>query len=53
MDQVKSCTNAASLSIVSGGKAVDFATFAAGVLTLVIIAAGDQHASWEEREEIC
>ena len=35
-DKVKSCTNAASTSIISGGKAVDFAAFAAGVLTLVI-----------------
>ena len=35
-DKVKSCTNAASTSIISGGKAVDFAAFAAGILTLVI-----------------
>ena len=35
-DRVKSCTNAASTSIISGGKAVDFAAFAAGVLTLVL-----------------
>ena len=35
-DKVKSCTNAASTSIISGGKAVDFAAFAAGVLTLVL-----------------
>merc|ERR1712227_632877 len=30
------CKNAASTSIVSGGKAVDFAAFAIGILTLVI-----------------
>ena len=30
------CKNAASTSIISGGKAVDFAAFAIGILTLVI-----------------
>merc|ERR1719219_1910479 len=30
------CKNASSTSIISGGKAVDFAAFAAGVLTLVL-----------------
>ena len=35
-DQVKSCNNAASTSIISGAKAVDFAAFAAGILTLVL-----------------
>ena len=34
--QVQSCTSASSTSIISGGKAVDFAAFAAGVLTLVL-----------------
>merc|ERR1712203_423625 len=31
-----SCTNAASTSIISGSKAVDFASFAIGIMTLVI-----------------
>merc|ERR1719400_2797282 len=35
-EQVESCTSASSTSIISGGKAVDFAAFAAGVLTLVL-----------------
>ena len=35
-DKVQSCTSASSTSIISGGKAVDFAAFAAGVLTLVL-----------------
>ena len=35
-DSVKSCTNAASTSIISGSKAIDFAAFAAGILTLVL-----------------
>merc|ERR1719328_944964 len=30
------CKNAASTSIISGGKAVDFASFAIGIMTLVI-----------------
>ena len=35
-DRVQSCTNAASTSIISGAKAIDFAAFAAGILTLVL-----------------
>jgi hypothetical protein len=30
------CTNAASTSLISGSKAVDFASFAIGILTLVL-----------------
>ena len=32
----QSCTSAQSTSIISGSKAVDFAAFAAGILTLVL-----------------
>ena len=35
-DKVQSCTSASSTSIISGSKAVDFAAFAAGILTLVL-----------------
>merc|ERR1711953_383818 len=35
-DKIQTCTAASSTSIISGGKAVDFAAFAAGVLTLVL-----------------
>ena len=35
-DQARPCTSATSSSIISGAKAVDFAAFAAGILTLVL-----------------
>ena len=35
-DTVRPCISAASTSIISGAKAVDFAAFAAGILTLVL-----------------
>ena len=34
--KVQSCTNAQSTSIISGSKAVDFAAFSAGILTLIL-----------------